>query len=55
MRKGPINGFNPDSAKSKIDKVPKIVNWVKLKNKQHHSKLMLNRFPMNGHTFGFCP
>ena len=23
-------------------------------NKQHHSKVLLNSFPMNGHTLGFC-
>ena len=24
-------------------------------NKQHHSKVLLNSFPMNGHSLGFCP
>ena len=24
------------------------------KNKQRHSKVLLNSFPMNGHTLGFC-
>ena len=32
--------FNPDSTKSKIVKFSKITNWVKLKNKQHHSKVL---------------
>ena len=51
-----FNPFTPDSAESKIiDKFPKIPKWVKLKNKQHHSKVLLNSFPMNGHTLGFCP
>ena len=49
------NRFPPDKAKFKIDKVSKITNWVKLKNKQHHSKVLLNRFLINGHTLGFCP
>ena len=49
-----LNPFTPESAKSKIDKFSKIANWVKLKNKQHHSKVLLNSFPMNGHTLGFC-
>ena len=49
-----INPFTSDSAKSKIDKFSKITNWVKLKNKQHHSKVLLNSFPMNGRTLGFC-
>ena len=22
---------------------------------KHHSKVLLNSFPMNGHTLGFCP
>ena len=37
--------FDPstsDSVKSKIDTFPKITNWVNLKNKQHHSKVLLN-------------
>ena len=25
------------------------------KVKQHHSKVLLNSFTMNGHTLGFCP
>ena len=24
-------------------------------NKQHHSKVLLNSFPMNGHTLELCP
>ena len=47
--------LTPDSAKSKIDRNSRITNWVKLKTKQHHSKVLLNSFPMNGHTLGFCP
>ena len=43
-----------DSAKSKIVKFSKITTWVKLNDKQHHSKVLLNSFPMNGHTLGFC-
>ena len=45
-----INPFIPNSAKSKIDKFSKITNCVKVKNKQHHCKVLLNSFPMNGHT-----
>ena len=41
--------------KSKVDKFSKITNWVKLKNKRYHSKVLLNSFPTNGHTVGFCP
>ena len=48
-----VNSFTP--AKSKTDKFYKITNWVKLKNKQHHSKVLHNSFPMIGHTSGFCP
>ena len=43
-----FNPFTPDSAKSETDQFTKITNWVKLKNKQHHSKILLNSFPMNG-------
>ena len=50
-----LNSFIPDSAKSKIDEFSKITNWVKLKNKQLHSKKMLNSFPWYGHTLRFCP
>ena len=50
-----MNQFAPDSAKSKIDTFSKITNWVKPKNKQHHSKVLLNIFPMNGHTLWFYP
>ena len=28
---------------------------VKGLKKQHHSKVLLNSFPMSGHTLGFCP
>ena len=37
--------------------LPKMINfpkWVKLKNKQHHSKVPLNSFLMNGNALGFC-
>ena len=51
----PSTFFTPDSAKSKIAKFSKITNWAKLKNKQHRSKVLLNSFPTNGRTFGFCP
>ena len=35
----------------KLIKLSKITNWVNLKNKQqHHSKVLLNSFAMNGHT-----
>ena len=50
-----INPFTPDSVKSKTENFSRITNRVKLKNKQHHSKVMLNSFPMNGHTLGFFP
>ena len=40
----PLNPLTPDSAKYKTDEFWKITNWVKLKNKQHHSKLLLNSF-----------
>ena len=35
---------------NKIDKFSKITNWIKLKNKQHQSKVLLNSFLMNGDT-----
>ena len=57
QEKMPLIYFNPftsDSAKSKIDKCSKITNCFKLKNKHHQSKPLLNSFPMNGHTLGFC-
>ena len=50
-----LNPFPPDSAKSKIDKFPKITNWIKLTNTQHHSEVLLNSFSMNGRTSIFCP
>ena len=34
-----FNPFTLDSVKSKTDKCFKITNWVKMKNKQHHSKV----------------
>ena len=50
-----VNPFTPGSAKSKTDKFSTIgENWAKLKTKQHHSKVLLNSFPTNGHTLGFC-
>ena len=36
-------------------KFSKITNCVTLKTKQHQIKVLLNGFPMNGHTLGFCP
>ena len=36
--------------RSTIHKFSKIANWVKLENKQHHSNVLLNCFPMNGHV-----
>ena len=50
-----FNVVTPDNSKSKTDEFYKITNWLKLKNRQHHSKVLLNSFPMNGHTLGFCP
>ena len=51
-----LNPFTPDSAKSKIDKFSTITNWVKMKKKQHHNKVLLRSFPMNGdHTLALCP
>ena len=38
---------------SKLDHLTKITNWVKLKNQQ--DQVLLNSFPTNGHTLGFCP
>ena len=49
-----FNPFTPDSAMSKIDQFSKITNWVKLKTKQHHSKVLPNSFQTNGHALGFC-
>ena len=45
-----FNPFAPDSARSKTGQLSKITNWVKLKSKQHLSKVLLNSFPMNGRT-----
>ena len=47
--------FTPDSAKSKIVKFSKITNWGRSKNKEHHSKVLLDGFPINGYTLGVCP
>ena len=49
------NPFTPDSAKSKTDQFSKIENSNWGTNKQHHNKVLLDSFPMNGHTQGFCP
>ena len=46
-----LNPFIPDSEKTKSDKFSKVTDWEKLKNKQHHSKVL----PMNSHTLGFYP
>ena len=46
----PFNPFSPDGVKSKIDKLSKNTNWVKL-----YHKVLLDSFPMNGDTLGFCP
>ena len=55
-KNGRHNHLACDRAKStKTYKFSKITNWVQLKNKQHHSKVLLNSFPMNGHSLGFCP
>ena len=57
-KNGFVSCFNPsthDGAMFKIVKFSKIKYWVKLKNKEHHSKILLNNFPMNGHTLEFCP
>ena len=50
-----IMPFTSNSAKCKVDKFSKIRNRVKLNNKQHHSKVLLNSFPMNCHILVFCP
>ena len=44
--------FDRHTAESKINKFSKVTgtNWVKLKKKQNHSKVMLNSFLMNGDT-----
>ena len=39
-----FNPFTPDGAKSKTVKFYKITNWGNPKNKQHHSKALLNSF-----------
>ena len=38
-----------------FDKLSKITRLVNLKNKQHHSKVQLNSFPMNGYGVWFGP
>ena len=38
-----------NATNAKIDKFSNNANWVKL-HKQRHSKVLLNSFPMNGHT-----
>ena len=47
-----INRFTPNSASSKIDNFQ---NYELGKIKQHHSNVLLNSFPTNGYTLGFCP
>ena len=51
-----LNPFTPDRANSKIDKFCQNykLGKIKKKNRQHHSKVLLNNFPINGHTLGFC-
>ena len=44
------NPLTPDSAESKLRNFPRIASRIELK-----SKVLLNSFPMNGHTLGFCP
>ena len=39
------NPLTPDSNKSKTDEF----------SNNKHSKVLLNSFPMNDHTLGFCP
>ena len=34
---------------------PKFLFGSQRVNKQHHSKVLLNSFPMNGYALGFCP
>ena len=45
-----LNPFTFDSAKSKIGKFCKTTYWVKLTNKQHHSKVLLNSFPVKSQS-----
>ena len=44
-----MNPFTHENVKSEIDKLKKkkMTNWVILKNRQYHSKVLLNSFPMN--------
>ena len=44
-----FNPFTPDSA-GLIHFANYKLGKIGLKNKQHHSKVLLNSFPMNGHT-----
>ena len=46
--RGDVNSFTADSAKSKINELFKITNWVNWKTVKYC-------FPMNGHILGFCP
>ena len=41
--------------KSKSDIFSKITNGIKLKNKQHHWKVLLDSFSMNGHKIREIP
>ena len=46
-----LKPFTTDDAKPKIVKL-QITNRRKPNNKQHHSKVLLDSFAMNGHTPG---
>ena len=35
--------------------ISNITNWGKLKNKQLHTKVLLNSFAVNGHILGLWP
>ena len=48
-----INPFTTESAKSKLDKFSKTTGNDN--NKQLHNTVLLNSFPMNGHSLEFCP
>ena len=50
-----INAFSPDRAKCKHEIFQNFKLGKTENKKQHHSKVLLNSFPMNGHTLGFCP
>ena len=45
----------PFSFKELRKKISKTKNWVELKNKKYHSKVLLDSIPMSGHTIRFCP